>query len=102
MTILVERILVEWAPLGRLSGYPNTLDHGTGLLEPINVFGMELDLAALAGIPADVILAILVVLVVALYGYRNVSRSPRGAARCVPSARVSTGPCAPRRQRLCT
>ncbi|MFS3128453.1 ABC transporter permease subunit [Nocardioides sp. Bht2] len=78
VTILVERILVEWAPLGRLSGYPNTLDHGTGLLEPINVFGMELDPPLFAGIPADVILAILVVLVVALYGYRNVSQSSWG------------------------
>ncbi|CAM3171154.1 branched-chain amino acid ABC transporter ATP-binding protein/permease [Nocardioides dubius] len=78
VTILVERILVEWAPLGRLSGYPNTLDHGSGLLEPIKVFGMELDPPLFAGIPADVILAILIVLVVALYGYRNVSQSSWG------------------------
>jgi len=78
VAILVERILVEWAPLGRLSGYPNTLDHGTGLLDPITVFGWELDPPLFAGIPADVIVAILLVLVVALVGYRNVSQSSWG------------------------
>lgn len=78
VAILVERFLVEWPELGRLSGYPNTLDHGTGLLEPVTVFGVTLDPPLFAGIAADVMVAVVIVLIVALVGYRNVARSSWG------------------------
>ncbi|MDQ1106489.1 branched-chain amino acid ABC transporter ATP-binding protein/permease [Nocardioides zeae] len=78
VAILTERVLAEWAPLGRLSGYPNTLDHGSGLMPPVEVFGTSLEPPLFAGTEATVVVAILVVAVVALVGYRNVARSPWG------------------------
>ncbi|WZH52004.1 MAG: branched-chain amino acid ABC transporter ATP-binding protein/permease [Nocardioides alkalitolerans] len=78
VAILTERVLAEWAPLGRLSGYPNTLDHGSGLMPPLEVFGTSLQPPLFAGTEATVVVAILVVAVVALLGYRNVARSPWG------------------------
>ncbi|HEY1135102.1 MAG TPA: branched-chain amino acid ABC transporter ATP-binding protein/permease [Nocardioides sp.] len=78
VAILTERVLAEWAPLGRLSGYPNTLDHGSGLMPPIEVFGTSLEPPLFAGTEATVVVAILVVAVVALVGYRNVARSAWG------------------------
>nr|WP_275940830.1 branched-chain amino acid ABC transporter ATP-binding protein/permease [Nocardioides zeae] len=78
VAILTERVLAEWAPLGRLSGYPNTLDHGSGLMPPIEIFGTSLEPPLFAGTEATVVVAILVVAVVALVGYRNVARSPWG------------------------
>lgn len=78
VAILLERFLVEWPRLGRLSGYPNTLDHGSGLLDPISVLGVTLDPPLFAGMAADVMAAALVVLVIALVGYRNVAQSAWG------------------------
>lgn len=78
VAILVERFLVEWPELGRLSGYPNTLDHGAGLLEPITVAGLTLDPPLFAGMAADVMIGVLIVLTVSLVGYRNVARSAWG------------------------
>lgn len=78
VAILVERFLMEWPKLGRASGYPNTLDHGTGLLDPITIFGVTLDPPLFAGSAADVMIAVVLVVIVALIGYRNVARSSWG------------------------
>jgi branched-chain amino acid transport system permease protein len=78
VAILVEEVLTEWEPLGRLSGFPNALQHGSGLMEPITIGTWTLDPPLFAGLPATVMVAILIVLVIALVGYRNVSRSPWG------------------------
>lgn len=78
VAILVERVLAEWPPLGRLSGYPNTLDHGSGLLQPIEVFGVTLEPPLFAGVSATLMVGLLVVFVPVIAGYRNVAGSAWG------------------------
>lgn len=78
VAILVEEILTEWEPLGRLSGFPNTLQHGSGLMEPMTLGSRVLDPPLFAGMPATAMVAVVAVLVIALVGYRNVARSSWG------------------------
>ncbi|MDX8152699.1 branched-chain amino acid ABC transporter ATP-binding protein/permease [Patulibacter brassicae] len=78
LAIVVERILEQLETFGRASGYPNPLSHGTGLLEPIELFGTRLEPPLLAGTPGNVLVALLIVLVIVLVLYRNLVRSSWG------------------------
>jgi branched-chain amino acid transport system permease protein len=78
LAVLVERVLAEWKPLGRLSGYPNPVEHGTGLMEPIDVGGSKLEPPLFAGIEGTLLPALGIVLAVILILYRNLTRSAWG------------------------
>lgn len=78
VAILVEQILVEYRPLGRLSGYPNTLDHGSGLIDPVEIFGVTLEPPLFAGTAVTVVIAIVFVSVIVFLGYRNAVGSAWG------------------------
>ncbi|GAA1745254.1 branched-chain amino acid ABC transporter ATP-binding protein/permease [Aeromicrobium alkaliterrae] len=78
VAILVEQILVEWRPLGRLSGYPNALDHGSGLIDPVEIFGLTLEPPLFAGTAVTVVIAIVFVAAIVFLGYRNAVGSAWG------------------------
>lgn len=78
LAVLVERILAESDTFGRLSGYPNPTQHGTGTLDPIEVFGLTLHPPAIAGEPGTVLIPIAILTVIVLVLSRNLARSSWG------------------------
>jgi branched-chain amino acid transport system permease protein len=78
LAVLVERVLAEWNPLGRLSGYPNPVEHGSGMLEPIRIGGFKLDPPLFAGVRGTLLPILAIALGVVLILYRNLSRSAWG------------------------
>jgi branched-chain amino acid transport system permease protein len=80
LAILVERILNEGAPFGRLAGYPNHAQHGTTALPPIEVFGFTLEPPMIANTVATVMVPVVVVTALVLIASRNIARSPWGSS----------------------
>ncbi|WP_198165457.1 branched-chain amino acid ABC transporter ATP-binding protein/permease [Nocardia fusca] len=78
LAVLVHKVLVEWPVLGAASGYPNTLQHQTGLLPDANVLGFTFVPPLFAGEFASVLVLVLVATVVVLVWYRNLSLSSWG------------------------
>ncbi|MBF4160793.1 branched-chain amino acid ABC transporter ATP-binding protein/permease [Nocardioides acrostichi] len=78
LAVLVQQILLRWPELGAASGYPNPLQHGTGLLDPVSVLGFEFDPPLTGGVVATAMVPIAVITVVALVLYRNLCRSAWG------------------------
>ncbi|WP_185995931.1 branched-chain amino acid ABC transporter ATP-binding protein/permease [Nocardioides campestrisoli] len=80
LAILVERILSEAAPFGRLAGYPNHAQHGTTGLPSIEVFGFVLEPPMIANTVATVMVPVVVVTAVVVILSRNIARSPWGSS----------------------
>jgi branched-chain amino acid transport system permease protein len=80
LAILVERILHEGAPFGRLAGYPNHAQHGTTALAPIEVFGFTLEPPMIANTVATVMVPVVVVTALVVIAARNIARSPWGSS----------------------
>ncbi|WKN60630.1 branched-chain amino acid ABC transporter ATP-binding protein/permease [Rhodococcus opacus] len=78
LAVLVHKVLVEWPELGAASGYPNTLQHQTGLLPEATVLGFSFVPPLFGGEFASVLVLVLVLTVVALVLYRNLSLSSWG------------------------
>lgn len=78
LAVLVHKVLVEWPVLGAASGYPNTLQHKTGLLPDATIFGRTFVPPLFAGEFASVLVLVLGLAVVALVLYRNLSLSSWG------------------------
>lgn len=78
LAVLVERVLAEWDVLGRLSGYPNPVEHGSGLLDPISLGGLRLEPPLFAGVDGTLLPALGVVTALILVLYRNLTRSAWG------------------------
>lgn len=78
LAVLVHKVLVEWPVLGAASGYPNTLQHGTGLLPEATALGLTFVPPLFGGEFASVLVLLLALTVVALVLYRNLSRSSWG------------------------
>ncbi|MCX0275220.1 branched-chain amino acid ABC transporter ATP-binding protein/permease [Nocardia zapadnayensis] len=78
LAVLVHKVLVEWPVLGAASGYPNTLQHQTGLLPDATVLGFTFVPPLFAGEFASVLVLVLVATVVVLVWYRNLSLSSWG------------------------
>ncbi|WP_018635095.1 branched-chain amino acid ABC transporter ATP-binding protein/permease [Parafrankia elaeagni] len=76
--VLTERVLAEWSVFGRLSGYPNPVEHGSGLLDPVSIGGFALEPPLFAGVEGTLLPVLAVVLAVVVVLYRNVARSPWG------------------------
>lgn len=78
LAVLVHKVLVEWPELGAASGYPNILQHETGLLPDATVWGFTFVPPLFGGEFASVLVLVLVLAVVALVLYRNLSLSAWG------------------------
>lgn len=78
LAVLVHKVLVEWPVLGAASGYPNVLQHETGLLPDATVLGFTFVPPLYGGEFASVLVLVLLLTVVALVLYRNLSRSAWG------------------------
>lgn len=78
LAVLFHKILVEWPVLGAASGYPNVLQHETGLLPEVSIFGFTFVPPLFGGEFASVLVLVLVMTVVALVLYRNLSLSAWG------------------------
>ncbi|WP_369255382.1 branched-chain amino acid ABC transporter ATP-binding protein/permease [Geodermatophilus amargosae] len=80
LAILVERILNEGAPFGRLAGYPNHAQHGTTALPPIEILGSTLEPPMIANTVATVMVPVVVVTALVVIASRNIARSPWGSS----------------------
>lgn len=80
LAILVERILSEAGPFGRLAGYPNHAQHGTTGLPTIEVFGVALEPPMIANTVATVMVPVVVVTALVVIVSRNIARSPWGSS----------------------
>lgn len=80
LAILVERILNEGAPFGRLAGYPNHAQHGTTGLPAVEIFGWTLEPPMIANTVATVMVPVVVVTALVLIASRNIARSPWGSS----------------------
>ena len=78
LAVLVHKVLVEWPVLGAASGYPNVLQHETGILPDATVLGFTFVPPLYGGQFASVLGLVLLLTVVALVLYRNLSRSAWG------------------------
>jgi len=78
LAVLVERVLAEWEVFGRLSGYPNPVEHGSGLLEPVSIGDLALEPPLFAGVEGTLLPALAVVLALVVVLYRNLVQSPWG------------------------
>lgn len=78
LAVLVHKVLVEWPVLGAASGYPNTLQHKTGLLPDATISGFTFVPPLFAGEFASVLVLVLVLACLALVLYRNLSLSSWG------------------------
>ena len=78
LAVLVHKVLVEWPVLGAASGYPNILQHQTGLLPEATVLGFTFVPPLFGGEFASVLVLVLALTVVALVLYRNLSQSSWG------------------------
>jgi branched-chain amino acid transport system permease protein len=76
--IVVQRVFNDAEVFGRLAGYPNTTQHGSTLLDPIEVAGIRLEAPIFGGVAPLIMVVIAVVLVVAFVAYRNLVRSAWG------------------------
>lgn len=80
LAVLIERILNEGDAFGRLAGYPNFAQHGTTVMEPMTVFGIELLPPMIAGEVATVMVPIVLVTALVVIVARNIAASPWGAS----------------------
>jgi len=80
LAILVERILNEAAPFGRLAGYPNHAQHGTTGLPSIQIFGITLEPPMIANTVATVMVPVVVLTALVVIISRNIARSPWGSS----------------------
>lgn len=78
LAVLVHKVLVEWPVLGAASGYPNTMQHQTGLLPDATVLGLTFVPPLFGGEFASVLVLVLALSVLALVLYRNLSLSSWG------------------------
>lgn len=78
LAVLFHKILVEWPVLGAASGYPNVLQHETGLLPDATVFGLTFVPPLFGGQFASVLVLVLMLTVLTLVLYRNLSLSAWG------------------------
>lgn len=78
LAVLVHKVLVEWPVLGAASGYPNSLQHETGLLSDATLLGFTFVPPLFGGEFASVLVLVLALAVVALVLYRNLSLSSWG------------------------
>ncbi|WGY00447.1 branched-chain amino acid ABC transporter ATP-binding protein/permease [Nocardioides sp. QY071] len=78
LAVLVHKVLVEWPVLGAASGYPNVLQHETGLLPDVSIFGFTFVPPLFGGEFASVLLLVLGLTLIALVLYRNLSLSSWG------------------------
>jgi branched-chain amino acid transport system permease protein len=78
LAVLVERVLAEWEVFGRLSGYPNPVEHGSGLLDPVSIGDLPLEPPLFAGVEGTLLPALAVVLTLVVVLYRNLVQSPWG------------------------
>lgn len=78
LAVLFHKVLVEWPVLGAASGYPNVLQHETGLLSDPTIFGLTFVPPLFGGQFASVLVLVLLLTVVALVLYRNLSLSAWG------------------------
>jgi len=78
LAVVAERFFSFAGEFGRMSGYPNPTQHGTGLLDPPVVFGIKLEPPLFAGVPATVMVALAIAVVAVVFLYRNVAQSAWG------------------------
>jgi len=78
LAVVAERFFSFAGQFGRLSGYPNPTQHGSGLLNPPEVFGIRLEPPLFAGVPATVMVALAVAVVIVVVLYRNIAQSAWG------------------------
>lgn len=78
LAVVAERFFSFAGQFGRLSGYPNPTQHGSGLLNPPEVFGIRLEPPLFAGVPATVMVALAVAVVIVVVLYRNTAQSAWG------------------------
>lgn len=80
LAVLIERILNEGNAFGRLAGYPNFAQHGTTVMDPMTIFGVELLPPMIAGEVATVMVPIVLVTALVVILSRNIAKSPWGAS----------------------
>lgn len=78
LAVVAERFFSFAGQFGRLSGYPNPTQHGSGLLNPPEIFGVRLEPPLFAGVPATVMVALAVAVVIVVVLYRNIAQSAWG------------------------
>ena len=78
LAVLVETVLTQGNTFGRLAGYPNTGQHGTGTLEPLSVLGITLNPPMIANERATVMIPLMVITVLVVVLARNIVRSSWG------------------------
>jgi branched-chain amino acid transport system permease protein len=76
--IVVQRVLNDAVAFGRRAGYPNTSQHGSTLLDPMEVLGVQFEPPIFGGQPPWTVLLIAVCVAVAFVLYRNLVRSSWG------------------------